>query len=105
MNQVVDLRSGTNHGIVDTAAIDRRVRPDLHVVFNDATANVRNLLMPATSENVTEAVRPQPRPGMDYDPATDDGPAVHRRRWIKMTVPADPNSRTNHRVCVDHRSI
>ena len=56
LNQIVDLRSGADDGVVDAAAIDRRVRADLDVVADDASPDVRNLRMRAIREHVPESI-------------------------------------------------
>src|SRR5690242_2397165 len=61
VDEVVDLRSRTDHRVVDAAAIDRRVGADLHVVTNDAMSYVRHLLMCAIAEYVAEAVASESR--------------------------------------------
>src|SRR5689334_13017407 len=56
LDEIVDFRSGSNRRIVDRSAIDRRVRSDLDIVFNDASADVRNSRVLSAFENISEPV-------------------------------------------------
>ena len=47
LHEVVDLRSGADPRLADGGAIDRRIRPNLHVVFDDDIADLRDLLVSA----------------------------------------------------------
>src|SRR5689334_25423954 len=42
LNEIVDFCSSSNRRVVDRSAIDRGVRSDLDIVFNDASPDVRN---------------------------------------------------------------
>src|SRR5258706_8042571 len=57
LNEVVDLGSVTDDGVVDASAIDRRVRADLDVVSNNAAADVRNLRVFIAARHVAKSVR------------------------------------------------
>src|SRR5439155_873713 len=78
LDQVVDFRSLAHHRVVHAATVDRGVRPDLHVVPDDAAADLRDLARQrgVLARDVPEPVRPQPRPGVDDDPVTDARPTV-----------------------------
>ncbi len=65
LHEIVDLGSRADHGIVDASAIDRSVRADLHVISNDAPADVRNLLVSAVPEHIAKAVAPDARARVD----------------------------------------
>src|SRR3954470_7075047 len=107
VHEIVDLRAGANHGVVDAAAIDRRVRANLDVVFDDATTDVRNLVMAATAKNVTEAVGAKPRAGMHDYPLTDHHSGVCRDGRIQVTlrthvhVGAEDDMRVDHDIVLD----
>ena len=70
VNQVIDLRSAPDSGLIEGAAIDGRIRPNFHIIFNDQLSNLRKLLVMArlAIAYVTEAIATQHRPGM-YDDA------------------------------------
>jgi hypothetical protein len=90
-----------------SSAIDRRVRANLDVVFDDATADVRNLVMAAAAKNVTEAVGAKPRAGMHNDPPTDHHSGVCRDGRIQVTfrthlhAGADDDMRVDHDIVLD----
>ena len=50
VHEIVDLRPRPDHRVIDAAAIDRRVRANLHIVADDAAPDVRDLLMRAVPE-------------------------------------------------------
>src|SRR6476620_4701224 len=56
LDEIVDFRSSANRRIVDRSAIDRGIRSDLDIVFNDAAPDVRNARVLAAFENVSEPV-------------------------------------------------
>src|SRR5207237_360552 len=56
VNEVVDLSSVANDGVVDAAAVDGGVGANLDVVTDDTAADVRNLLVRAIPKHVPEPV-------------------------------------------------
>jgi hypothetical protein len=66
LHEVVDLGAGTDHSVVDAAAIDSRVGTDFDIVMNDAAADVRDLGMGAIAENVSETITSEPRTAVHY---------------------------------------
>ena len=56
LHEVVDLRPGTDHRVVDAASIDRRVGADLDVVLDDAAADMRDLVVNPVAIHVAKPV-------------------------------------------------
>src|SRR4051794_10255961 len=56
VDEIVDLRPSPNHGVVDAPAIDRRVGADLDVVSDNASSDVRDLVVRSVAKNIFEAV-------------------------------------------------
>ena len=56
LDEVVDLRAGTNHGVVEAAMMDRGECADLDIVLDDTSTNVRDLLVTAVAKHVAEPV-------------------------------------------------
>src|SRR4051812_42749824 len=102
VHEIVDLGAGANHGVVDAPAIDRRVRANLDVVFDDATPDVRNLVMAAAAKNITEAVGAKPRTGMHDYPLTDHHSGVCRDGRIQVTFRTHLHAGADDDVRVDH---
>ena len=100
LHEVVDLRAGADHRVVDAPAVDRRVRADLDVVLDDAAADVRNLQMLAVALHVAEAVGPDPRAGVNRH-AVADAPTRCRPSPTDTDgcALADPNAGADRRVC------
>src|SRR5690606_1483961 len=71
LTQVVELGAGTDHGVVDGAAVDCRVRADLDVVCQRGTAGVPDLDGPRRRGGVPEAVRADDGPGVEDDPVAE----------------------------------
>ena len=67
VHEIVDLRAGANDGVIDAAAVDRRVCPDLDVILDDAAADVGDLLVHAAAKDVAEPVGPDTHTGMQLN--------------------------------------
>src|SRR6266851_2249731 len=78
LDQVVDLRPQADHSVVHTAAVDRGVRANLHVVADDAAAHLGNLAryLPVFAGHVAEPIRAEPHAGVQDHALPHDGPAV-----------------------------
>src|SRR5437762_3460367 len=59
LNEIVDLRSTADNGVIDASSIDRRVRADLDVISNNAAADVRNLRVLVSARHIAKSVRPK----------------------------------------------
>src|SRR5207245_1167658 len=94
LDEVVDLRSRTDDRVVDAATVDRGVRTNLHVVPDDAAADLRHLarqLAPPAGD-VAEPVRPEPGAGVQDHAVADDRAAVagHLRMGSHGVPPLHP---------------
>src|SRR5205085_11880076 len=76
LHEVVDLRPGADHGVVDAAAVDRGVRADLDVALDDAAADVGDLLVGAAGEDVAEAVAADAGAGVDRHASAEPRPRI-----------------------------
>ena len=74
LHEVVDPRPRADHRVIDAAAIDRRVRADLHVRLDDAAPDVRNLLVRPVAEHIAESIRPETRAGVHAHTVAQDAP-------------------------------
>ncbi len=103
LHEIVDLRSGADDRVVDAAPVDRRVRPDLHVIPDQAAPDLRNLAgrRARLAGDVSEPVAAQPRPGV-HDHAISEGRAAvaHDLRVELHCVP-DHDSVPQHAARTD----
>ena len=65
--EIIDLGTSTDHGVIERTAVDGRVRAYLHVVFNHATANVRDGFVSGLTPSIPETGGSHPRAGMEND--------------------------------------
>src|SRR6185437_2884042 len=103
--EIIDLGPGADDRVVDAATVDRRVRADLDVVFDDAAADVRNLDVLTVALHVAESVGPEPRTRMHDDTMTDARATVGRHRGKELTGLADQDAVANHTVRCDRCRI
>src|SRR5690242_791557 len=60
LHQIVDFAALADHGVAAAAAVDRGVRPDLHVVLDDDAADRRYLEAARGRPSVESATLPDP---------------------------------------------
>src|SRR6185437_11656650 len=101
LHEIVDARAGPDYSVIDAAAIDRRIRTDLHVVANYAASHVRNLFVPAVSEHIPKAVTRDTHARMDRAPRTDFAAAVYRHVRVQPRAIADLHPVAQHYVVFD----
>src|SRR5206468_10975264 len=91
VHQVVDLRPGPDHGVVDAAAVDAGVGADLDIVPDQAAAHVRNLAVRLARfpGDVAEAIAPQHGAGVDDDPLAKRRPGVAGDARIEQRLVPD----------------
>ncbi len=77
--QIIDLGTSTDHGVVEHAAVDGRVRTDFHIVFNHASANVRNRIASGVTLSISKTGGSHPRSRVEHNPISESGTAVHDR--------------------------
>src|SRR4029077_2606061 len=76
LHQVVNLYARRNHGVVERAAIDRRIAADLHVVAYLGLANLRELPMPPFPVDVAKAIAANHRSRVQDDAAAHAHPGI-----------------------------
>src|SRR6478672_10607122 len=76
-----DLCTRANSRIVDRSAIDRGIRSDLDIVFNDAAPDVRNARVLAAFENVSEPVGSQDASRMRADTLAQNRSGIDSDVW------------------------
>ncbi len=101
LNQVVDLRARANQSIVDAAAIDRRIGANLHVVTNDASADMRNSEVGAAGEDIAEPVCGNPCTCMDHYPLTQYRAGLQRCSRQQPGSGTDPHTITHDTMSAD----
>src|SRR5262245_1213503 len=98
LNQVVDLGALANDRVADRAAIHRRAGPDLNVILDNNTADLRHFKMPLAAHHKAEAILPDIASRMDNDPIANkciaDG-----RIGADRTITSDPDSGADHGIC------
>ena len=89
VHEVVDLRARPDHRVIDAAAIDRGVCPDLDIIADYAAAYVRNLLVRAIAEHIAEAVAANASARMNQHPPPDSRSRVDAHAREQARVVAD----------------
>ncbi len=77
--QVIDLGTSTDHGVIEGAAVDGRVRTDFHVVFNHASANVRNRIVSEVTPSISEPGGSHPSSRVENNAIAEPGTGLHDR--------------------------
>ncbi len=75
--QVIDLGTSTDHGVIERAAVDGRVRPDFHVVFNHASANVMNRIVSGVTPSISETGGSHPRSRVENNTISEPRTGLH----------------------------
>ncbi len=75
--QVIDLGTRTDHCVVERAAVDGRVRTDFHIVFNHASANVRNRIVSGVTPSISKTGGSHPRSRMENNAISKLGTGFH----------------------------
>src|SRR4051812_3293854 len=96
LNQIIDHGAAANDRIRTSAAIDRGVRSDLHVVFDDHSAELRNPHEPGRVHGKAETILPNSYPGIDADPVAD-------RTMAEGGAGPDHGVIANRDSVIDHR--
>ena len=86
VNQVVDLRSAPDSGLIERAAIDRCIGPYFNIIFNDQPPNLRKLLVrPRLAiPHVPEAIAAQHRPGM-HDVSAETAASASKAKIVRTS--------------------
>src|SRR5881628_2231491 len=96
--EVVDLGAGPDHGIVHTAPVDARVRPDLDVIPDETAPDVRNLAvrLAVLAGDVAETVAAKDRARVHDHPFAERRARVERDAGIELRVIADGDAVPEH---------
>src|SRR5262249_23069001 len=88
--QVIDFRAPPNNGYIECAAINRRVGPDLDVIFDFKTSNLgkREITPGLFVSNISESVAAQNRTGVNNYPVPQSCTGIDRDIWINIAVAA-----------------
>src|SRR3989454_3991627 len=89
LDLVVELDAVLDDGIVERAAIDGGVRPDLYVVADDHAPRLRNLDPAVSVGRHSESVGPDHRPGVDHRALADRAARIDRDRRVEAAFLAD----------------
>ena len=82
LHEVVDLRAGLDARLADRGPIDRRVRAELHVVFDHDRGDLRDLLVGAVAAaDEAVAVAADDDAVLQHDAVADASRARGSRRW------------------------
>src|SRR5207247_1553159 len=74
--QVVELGAPPYHRVVHTATVHARVRPDLHLVLDNAPADVRNPAVPGRARAIPESIAADHRSGLEDHSTADRAPRI-----------------------------
>jgi hypothetical protein len=116
LNQIIDHGAAANDRIRTSTAIDRGVRSDLHVVFDDHSAELRNPHETGWVHGKAKTILPNPYPGIDADPVADQtmaeggagpdhgvianhDPVIDHRIRGNPATPTDPHAGTDNGTC------
>ena len=103
VDQVVDLDAVPDLRLADRTAVDRRVRPDLHVRADSAAADLRHLPMRAVREDVAEAVHAHTHARMQDAPRPDAHARIERHVGMEHHILGDVAILAHDDVCADPR--
>jgi hypothetical protein len=101
LNEVIDLRTGTDHSVVDAAAIDRGIRTDLYIVFDDTAANMWNLRVSSGGEDITESVRADPNARVQRNSVANDATGINSHVREDVRLLADACTIPDYGICTD----
>ena len=112
LDEVVDLGAGADARLADGRPIDRRVRADLHVVFDDDAADLRDLLVGAVAAmREAEAVAADDGAVLQDDAVADTNTLADRDVGVDDAVVAnlrkasDRHVRVHDGACADPRAL
>src|SRR3954451_4893944 len=98
LNQIIEHGAAANDRIRTSTAIDRGVRTDLHVVFDDHSAELRNPHETGRIHGKTETILPATYPGIDADPVAD-------QTMAEGGAGPDHGVIANHDPVIEHRIL
>jgi len=97
LNEIVELDSAAQHGVAETAPIDRTVGSDLAIVFYPHAAELKQFdLMSQFVGHEAESIRADHRSGMNDDSVSYFAFAIDRHIRVDYGVVANAASIPNH---------
>src|SRR3546814_6825047 len=75
LHEIINHGAAADHGVRATAAVDRGVGTDLHIVLDDHAAELRHQERPVAIHLEAEAGLPDPHPRVEENPCADNGVA------------------------------
>ena len=94
-HQVVDLRPLANACASQGCAINRRIRADLHVLFNHHIPNLGNLVVNPAAAGISKTISPDDRPRMHDHAIMQHTTIIDRHIRIQHTIGPDFHTRPN----------
>ena len=106
LDEVVDLGPAPDPRLAHGRPIDRRVRADLDVVFDDDDAVLRDLVVDAVRVgDVAVAVAADHGAVLHHHTAAQHRTFAHRHARVHDAVLADPDAGPEHHVRVEHDAV
>src|SRR5882724_388411 len=105
LDLVVQLDAVLDHGVVERAAVDRRVGSDLHIVAYEGTARLRNLDPAPRIARHAETVRADHHAGMNQCALADKATRIDGHRRSQAAVLADLRVFADRAIGIDHGAL
>ena len=94
LHEIVNFRAAFYSRFADRSAVNRRIRADFHIVFDDDTSRLRNFQPTFFFVfSVAETVR------------ADSRIVVNNTIFADFAIFTNGNARMNHRICADFRAV
>jgi hypothetical protein len=101
LNKVVDLCARSDPGNSDRPAVDGRVRPHLDIVPDEAPADLGDLSMGSSFEDIPETIHANPDTRMEDDPVAKGSPRIEDHMRVEDAPLSDSAFASDHRMCPD----
>src|ERR1700757_2274779 len=105
MNKVIELHALRDAGIVQRAAIDGRIRPDLHVIANLDDADLRKFPVAPVAVDIAKTIGANHCSGMNLHAITDARASVQSHTRMYPAVFTNPAACANHAMRPKLRAI
>src|SRR5262245_1756717 len=103
LHQVVDLGAFADHRVLERAAIDAAIGPDLHVAPDDDPADLGHLEVPLRPHGKTEAILADANAGVQDDAVADER-VGDAGAWSDIAALADGHAIAHDRACRQGRA-
>src|SRR5712671_6504634 len=103
MHEIIDFRAPTDAGFIERAPIDRGVRADLNIVFDDEASDLGELFVASRLgiADVTETLTAQHSTGLDNDSIAERSAGINSDIRVEAAVSADFNVVADHAAGAD----